>query len=137
MPWRTADRSKTFSRSFASWRTAPWGTFRQWFRRSQSSGRDIEKGLQLDQNVAVLDFERVNGDFRIGIMHGLTGFRIPLPCVPRAHDFSIFDHALTERSALVQADVVHRGIFTIHVGMQISLLPHRNSLASFVAGSSE
>src|SRR5581483_12168473 len=70
----------------------------------------------LDEDVAVFDFQRIDSELYIPIMCGLPGFRIPGPRMPRADDLAIFDHALSERAAAVQACVVHGREGAIDVG---------------------
>ena len=62
--------------------------------------------LDVDQQVAILDFQGVHDQLRGGVVDGLPGW-IPCPAVPWADDFPpSLNDALTQRSAAMQADVV-------------------------------
>src|SRR5450755_878193 len=80
------------------------------------SGPRSVSGLDFDQHVAIFNLERIDGDFRIRIVRGLAGFRIPLPAVPRADYLAVLDHAFAERAAAVQADIVHGAVGAVYVG---------------------
>ena len=58
-------------------------------------------------HVAVLNFDRIDGEFRLRVIFQLPGFRIVLPAMPWANELVAFDVALAERPAHVQAYIVH------------------------------
>ena len=78
--------------------------------------RKWDQGLKLKEYIAVFDFEGIQGEFRLRVLDGLACLQIPFPTVPRTDDFALFDCALPERSAPVQADVVDRGVSSVHIG---------------------
>src|SRR5579864_4889565 len=71
--------------------------------------------LDLDQHVAVLDLDRIYSDLHIWVVRRCPGLRIPRPRVPGADQLAILDHALSKRTSAMQADVIHRRVFAIHV----------------------
>src|SRR5208282_1616471 len=83
------------------------------------------KFLQLNHHVAAFHPDRINGNFRPRIVRGLARLRIPLPSVPWADQFVAFDDALSQRTAAMQANVIHRGDRPIHVGDADDLIATR------------
>src|SRR6266404_2471197 len=69
----------------------------------------------LDQHFPTLDLHRIHSHLRPRRLR-LPRLRIPRPTVPRADHFPAFDHPFSQRTAAVQADVVHGTDFAIHVG---------------------
>jgi len=74
----------------------------------------VDERSDFDQHVAVLDLEGIDRDFCARVVH--ARLRIPLPPVPRADHLAIEDDSVAKRPATMQADVIHRGVFAIHVG---------------------
>src|SRR6266568_6388966 len=72
--------------------------------------------LDFDQDVAVFDFDWIYRNLGIGVVRCFAGFGIVLPAVPGADDLAVLDHALTERTAAVQSDIVHGAVDAVHVG---------------------
>jgi hypothetical protein len=77
---------------------------------------EISDDLNFDEDVAAFDFQRIDGDLGGGIVRRFAGLRVPDPGVPGADDFAILDHALPERAAAVQADVIHCTQRAVYVG---------------------
>jgi len=49
-------------------------------------------------------------------MRGLSGNRIPLPKMPRAKNLAVLHHSLPQWATAMQADILHRGDGSIHIG---------------------
>lgn len=63
--------------------------------------------VDIDVNFAVLNLDRIGLQLLIRMVYRCAGLRIPFPGVPRADDFPLFHHALSQRATLVQALIVH------------------------------
>lgn len=74
------------------------------------------ENLDFDEHVAVFDFQRIHGNFRVRVVSGFPCLWIPGPGVPGADHFAILDHALAYRATAMKAYIVHRGEDAIHVG---------------------
>lgn len=72
--------------------------------------------LNFHQYVAILNLDRIHSDLCVRIVRGLARLRIVLPSVPRTYDFAVLDRSLAQRAALMQADVVDRGVSAVHIG---------------------
>jgi hypothetical protein len=70
----------------------------------------------VDHDVAVFNFDRVHRNPGAGIVRGFAGLWVPLPAVPGANDFVAFDRSLAQRTATVQANVIHSGDGSVYVG---------------------
>src|ERR1035437_7679624 len=62
---------------------------------------------QLDQELSVFHLQRVNLELEVGAVDRLSGFRIPLPSMPRADQLVALDRSLPQRTAAMQTHVVH------------------------------
>src|SRR5215510_8358109 len=71
--------------------------------------------LDLYQHFPTLNLDQVQVELGGRIVHGLSRCRIPSPSMPRTHNLSLLDHALPERAASMQADVIHCGQGAIHI----------------------
>jgi hypothetical protein len=69
-----------------------------------------------DQHLPVFDLHRVHSDFCGWIVCGLSSLRVPGPPMPRTDQLPFFDDSLPQRSAAMQADVVHRGDLPVYIG---------------------
>src|SRR5581483_3331530 len=65
------------------------------------------------KHIITFDLDGIYRDTSGWIVRRLAGFRIPLPGVPGTDELSVFNHALPQRTAPVQTDVIdcrHRPI---------------------------
>ena len=60
----------------------------------------------VDQHIIAIDLYGIDGDFRSAHLR-FAGFSIPLPSMPRADHFPLFDDALPERASAMNARVFH------------------------------
>ena len=89
--------------------------------------------LYLNQHVPVFDLQRVHRDFSGRVMRGFAARRIPRPAVQGTYDLAVLDRSFTERTASVQAHVVHRAVRAIHIGDADGLSVAREFLGLVVA----
>ena len=71
--------------------------------------------LDIDVHFAVFDFDGIRLHLQICMTHGCPGLGIILPSVPGADYFTVFNHTLTQRAALMQALVIHGSELTPYV----------------------
>ena len=66
--------------------------------REEMSDRTHEVGpvrlLEFNQHIAVLNLQRIYGNFGTGILIGLPGLCVPRPAMPWADNLAAFDHSL-------------------------------------------
>src|SRR4051812_22682361 len=67
-----------------------------------------EVSVSIYQDVVAFYLYRINFHFGCRTVAGFPGRSVELPAVPRTNDLVAVDHALPQRPAAVQADVVHR-----------------------------
>ena len=77
--------------------------------------RDV-RGYISHHYVATFHFQRIDCNSRSRIVACLAGLRVPLPAVPGTDHLASLNHALSQRTALMQADVVHGGDGAVDVG---------------------
>src|SRR4029077_5223826 len=114
-------------------KTHPDGSWNIWGRWSEGTTARRRRYLDVDQNLAVFNLQRIHGDLHVRIIPGLSGVRIPCPAVPWADHFAFLNHPLPARPATGQADVIHRGDRPVDVGDADDLVAAGEFL-SFVGG---
>jgi hypothetical protein len=80
-----------------------------------SCGEKIRDLLNINQDIAVLDLNRIHIELRIGIIENLAGSSVVFPPVPWADDFAALYVALPQWPAHVQADVVNGRDCAVHI----------------------
>ena len=69
-----------------------------------------------NHDIATFHLQRIDCNSRSRIVAGLAGLRVPLPAVPRTDYLASLNHALSQRTALMQADVVHSREGAVDIG---------------------
>jgi hypothetical protein len=69
-----------------------------------------------NHDIATFHLQRIDCNSRSRIVAGLAGLRVPLPAVPRTDYLASLNHALSQRTALMQADVVHSQEGAVDIG---------------------
>src|SRR5271165_1373798 len=96
-----------------------------------SKFRCCRQPLNIDEDFAVFDLDGVRLQLLIGMVVGRAGLWIPSPAVPGADDPTVFDHALPERAALMEAHVIHGADLSPDVG-NADHFPVAGEVARFV-----
>src|SRR5688572_6117306 len=80
-------------------------------RRPRSANpivRRMRPSADLDEDLPVLDLDRVGRDLQLGIGGVLSRGHVPAPCMPGTEDDGAVEGALAERAAAVDAGVARR-----------------------------
>src|SRR6266404_339999 len=92
---------------------------------AQSVPWEIESWmLCLHQHVFAFNFDRIHRHLRRWIVCYFSRLGVVLPAVPRAYHFALFDYALSQWPAAVQAHVVHGAQRAFAIGDADGLITH-------------
>src|SRR5579872_5500956 len=72
--------------------------------------------LHINQHILAFHLDGIHGQAESRTVACLPGLRVPLPAMPGANHLVVHDDALAQGAAAVQANVVHGGNGSVHVG---------------------
>jgi len=80
--------------------------------------------LHFNHHIPTFNFQGVDRNLGSGIVGRLPSLGVPLPAVPGTDHLVSLNHALPQRTAAMQAFVVHGGDGSVHVGYADYFLTH-------------